>query len=60
MTTGLLVTKPWLDLGSTATPRALVSGISPAGSSVSRLKTVMRAPGLPVRGMYRRRPAESA
>ena len=43
MTTGLLLAKPWLDLGSTAAPRALVSGISPAGSSVSRLKTETRA-----------------
>ena len=48
--TGLLLLKPWPDFGSTATPRALVLGISPTGSSVSRLKTVTRAPW-PLRGM---------
>ena len=36
---GLLEANPWPDLGSTATPRALVLAISPAGSSVSRSKT---------------------
>src|SRR5580700_5122933 len=50
MATGLLLANPWLDLGSTAAPRALVLAISPADASVSRLKTVTRAPS-PVRGM---------
>ena len=37
ITTGLLLVKPWADLGSTATPwTPLVSATSPAGASVSR------------------------
>ena len=38
----MLLEKPWPDFGSTATPLPPVPGISPTGSSVSRLKTVMR------------------
>ena len=40
--TGLLLENPWPDFGSTATPLPPVSGISPAGSSVSRLNAVIR------------------
>ena len=57
--TGLLLEKPCPDFGSTATPRALVFAISPAGASVSRSKTAIRA-SVPVRGMYSRRPVVSA
>ena len=61
--TGLLLVKPWPDFGSTAVPLPPTPAISPAGSSVSRLKIVNRvwtpAP-CPRRGMYSRRPAASA
>jgi len=60
MVTGLLLAKPWWETGSTATPRAFALGISPTGSRVSRSKTVIREAAPPWRGMYRRRPAESA
>ena len=50
--TGVLLEKPWPDLGSTATPWPPVFGISPTGSIVSRLNTVI-APGH--RGLRRRR-----
>jgi len=43
--TGPLLENPCPDLGSTATPLPPVSGISPTGSSVSRLKIVIR-PGV--------------
>src|SRR5580765_8142686 len=71
---GLLLVKPWPDFGSTTAPLPPTPSISPAGSSVSRLKTVSRvrtddagagpsAPGGAAgarRGMYSRRPATSA
>jgi hypothetical protein len=62
---GLLLVKPWPDFGSTAAPLPPTPAISPAGSSVSRLKIVNRvwtppAAGDPRRGMYSRRPAASA
>ncbi len=60
ITTGLLLPKPWCDLGSTATPRALALAISPTEASVSRSKTVIRASVAAGRGMYNRRPSTSA
>ena len=48
---GLVVEKPWWDLGSTVAPPEWIVGIEPAGSSVSRLKT-MSWPIGPLRGMY--------
>jgi hypothetical protein len=74
MATGRLLVKPWPDFGSTAVPCPPTPSISPAGSSVSRLKMVSRVrtadagagPSVPAgtagarRGMYSRRPATSA
>jgi len=39
---GLVLEKPWPDLGSTATPCPPVLGISPTDASVSRLYTITR------------------
>src|SRR5947208_16597283 len=72
--TGLLLVKPWPDLGSTAAPFPPTPSISPTGSIVSRLKIVSRdgiageagfesvaaTAGDPRRGMYQRLPAPAA
>src|SRR5215469_18704205 len=58
ITTGLLLANPCPDFGSTTTPFAAALGISPTGSSVSRLKTVIRRGFL--RGMYNWRASTSA